>query len=1152
VGIKIFIGYSSSDEERIKFIRNEIKRAFRNAKIFSFTEERISSPEGLQKNADNSLREADFAVFIISKPSGQNLKREMETAANLLKKREIEGVYIFYSAQLSEREINEIYDLFTEDLPDGSKNPYVIPKQYTSDYGVAREIIRDIELALRERDFKDVEFDFFEVRREIIKKWGSISYRYVGRKKYENELKKLLMKDNGQAVVTGFRGMGGIGKTVLTLKVVNDLLQGGRIGGVIWFEVLKESSAEEMIIRTLLSIVKKIDGKKASLKLIKNHWEDIFFRLKKKNVLIVIDSAEQNEKTSRELLDTFGGYGIKTLVTSRKLIKPTLPLIQVDVMEEEEAINLFKRIHFESINDTQLSSVKKICKRLGYLPLAVELVAVKSRTIGIKKTLELLKEEGIGFLRDDHFDDERYQNFVDKVIRLHYDELAEDEKKLFLTIALFSSLKIDEILNIYRELWETPFYSRNEVLRGIRALFITSLVKRYGEEYSLHPLVREFALRMLEEKMGSSSSTIRSKILLSLLEIYSGKDWAFIERNLKDIEELVEYRYEKGDEKYLRHVVDLIRSFLFSKGYWKLLLKYYSRLIHDPNFQFEYAWLLDVKGEGEKSIRFFREILQKEKEHSHLWWWALYMLLKYTREEKSEEKLLYLTSLTRYLFKEKEWNYLRLLLGRLGAFYEWAGYPEVARNYYISALKIEFLIKGNLRNILVSYADLCELLKLTEPQNSFELAKRIKEFIENRKENEIHGFKERKLSSICDYVESGILSGNLNFEEAERLIREVETIEKELSLKPQSLYLKTLNHLFNGNFENAFGEREKINNDFLESLVKALEGKDFNYEHHRSRLRYANKLFLEGVKEIEIAKRGISDSILLKEHIRKGILKVIKAKNLKECFGISPVFENWYLGILRKGGIEVRSEDNEVKNKEMRIDIISSLRDNYLYIEPDWVSLTESSFPYTDEELLCEAHRVLNDYFEKKFYIEKLDRIYLYPLIFVKEDGSVPDGIQPSHFEATETELRRLVDFLFDIPDVENICRKFFGLSRNELRRKNWKDIKTNISLNEEDFKLLVGFSFTFKTFKEKKTFYKKAFSKREKFKKVLLKDVFISIKNNYFDEEEVKKFLLPAEQTIEIDRFEFEIDKKQNIKSTKSPQILEAPSSLWKKLVED
>ena len=85
MGIKVFIGYSSSDEEKVKSIRGKIKRAFRNAEIFSFTEERISSPEGLQKNADNSLRKADFAVFIISKPSGQNLKREMETAANLLK-----------------------------------------------------------------------------------------------------------------------------------------------------------------------------------------------------------------------------------------------------------------------------------------------------------------------------------------------------------------------------------------------------------------------------------------------------------------------------------------------------------------------------------------------------------------------------------------------------------------------------------------------------------------------------------------------------------------------------------------------------------------------------------------------------------------------------------------------------------------------------------------------------------------------------------------------------------------------------------------------------------------------------------------------------------------------------------------------------------
>ena len=109
------------------------------------------------------------------------------------------------------------------------------------------------------------------------------------------------------------------------------------------------------------------------------------------------------------------------------------------------------------------------------------------------------------------------------------------------------------------------------------------------------------------------------------------------------------------------------------------------------------------------------------------------MLLKYTREEKSEEKLLYLTSLTRYLFKEKEWNYLRLFLERLGAFYEWAGYPEVARNYYISALKIKFLIKDSLRNILVSYAHLRDLLKLIEPQNSFELAKKIKEFIESSK-----------------------------------------------------------------------------------------------------------------------------------------------------------------------------------------------------------------------------------------------------------------------------------------------------------------------------------------------------------------------------------------------------------------------------------
>ena len=917
--INIFIGSSIDSQERVNYIKNGLFNNFDNRiHIHYFLDGTSSSPVGLQTDADNYLKQkAHFAVFIISQKISNNILHEIKLATTLFRQGHLLGVYLYYLDK------NYLQNLYENNIID-TFNPFFIAKHYQSDDFVRYDIINQITQTLN-YDEIFIEFDFEKIRSEIESRFGEFISNYVRRVSYENDIKEKLLRDNKNVALVGCRGMGGIGKTVLALKVIKDLLDFHYINGVLWIEITKESTKDELLNNSFKKMIKSVKKIKqlnplqfqniSIYKFIKNeNFINIAARkLSRENIVVVVDSAEQNEETSKYLKNFFAGKGISILITSRKIFKG-ISFIEIYTMNDNEAIKLFKK-HCSSCSNEEL--IVKICERLGYHPLAIEFIANKSEILGIEEVYKQLIEKGIEFIKDDDADDERYKDFINQVIRIHYEPLDENSKKIFLTLSLLSEFSKEKLIKEHKEIWEID-YSNNELelFYNLEKLIKNSLIKKEENYYYLHPLIREFALKELENILKESSIELKSKIIKALLQVYNDSNWEFIRNNFLDIEDVLEYK--RKDLEYLKEMIKLLDNFLFSEGYVTLLIKYYDIL----NEKYEVAWHYCNNGDYNKALPYLKEVLNSEELLSTNWIWPIYLLSYFIKEEKKSEYLLFLYTILRYLIKENKWNEINIYLKRVGKIYEEWGYKDIALNYYISALKIKLTINKNKRNILVSYDNIINNLIDIDPNRAFLLAKQIKTFIEDKKNNEIYGYLGQKLVFLYYYTKIGILTGKLSKSEIEKNLEEIKKIEEKFGKNDITLYLNTLYNLFNKNFEEIKGYEDFENNEFLSTLIKALNKEDFEYLDYNSKERFANKLFFEGVKSIEKLRENLIDKSLLLDVADEAFRKIFRAKKIKEDLGIYPHFELWYLKYLKDNGIEVNEPKIEYIDFRDNIDIL--------------------------------------------------------------------------------------------------------------------------------------------------------------------------------------------------------------------------------------
>jgi predicted ATPase/DNA-binding CsgD family transcriptional regulator len=196
---------------------------------------------------------------------------------------------------------------------------------------------------------------------------------FIGRERDRQQLAEALTRSRLVSVV----GPGGIGKTRLALEVAADVRASFPAG--LWYVDLVPAVAAEDVLGLAL------DAASCEPQLGRSGVASLAARIGYGRALLVFDNAEHVlDATSRLIEDLLGRCAaLRTLVTSRsRLVLPFEHVYELPGLNsEDDAPALFRERAGRPEADHE--RVVSICERLGGLALAIELAAVRSRTLGL-------------------------------------------------------------------------------------------------------------------------------------------------------------------------------------------------------------------------------------------------------------------------------------------------------------------------------------------------------------------------------------------------------------------------------------------------------------------------------------------------------------------------------------------------------------------------------------------------------------------------------------------------------------------------------------------------------------------------------------------------------------------------------------------------
>jgi predicted ATPase/class 3 adenylate cyclase len=268
---------------------------------------------------------------------------------------------------------------------------------------------------------------------------------FIGRERELADIRKLL---EGTRLLTVL-GMGGLGKTRLSLQIAADALEKYPDG--VWFVDLapiKDGSLVPNAVAQILGIHEE-RGKTLTQTLCEH--------VKDHKLLFVLDNCEHLMAACASLADALlhGASELRILATSREALKirgeqayQLLPLkapdrnAGVEALLRSEAVQLFierARLHKPgfSLTERDAPAIADLCARLDGIPLALELAAARMRTLSIGEINARLNDRFKLLTGGSRVALERQQT-LRALVSWSYDLLQEREQTLLDRLSVFS------------------------------------------------------------------------------------------------------------------------------------------------------------------------------------------------------------------------------------------------------------------------------------------------------------------------------------------------------------------------------------------------------------------------------------------------------------------------------------------------------------------------------------------------------------------------------------------------------------------------------------------------------------------------------------------------------------------------------------------
>ena len=333
---------------------------------------------------------------------------------------------------------------------------------------------------------------------------------FIGR---EAELAQLRALVTGARLVT-LTGTGGVGKTRLALRLGAELLDGS--GDGVWFvDLAPLSSAGLVASRAAQVLGVKVSPDRVVLDALADALSD-------RKLLVVLDNCEHVVDEAASLVAELLARcpGVFVIATSREPLRiagehvyrvPSLsmPAEDADVPDElasSEAVQLFveraaqQRAGFALTSENALA-VGQVCRRLDGIPLAIELAAVRLRSMSVPD-LNARLDHRLALLKAGARTALPRQQTLHALIDWSFQLLAEPERIVLARLSVFAAGGFD--LDAAEAVCRGEDVSDYEVLDYLDALVDKSLVQADDSmgnvRYRLLETVREYASARLGER----------------------------------------------------------------------------------------------------------------------------------------------------------------------------------------------------------------------------------------------------------------------------------------------------------------------------------------------------------------------------------------------------------------------------------------------------------------------------------------------------------------------------------------------------------------------------------------------------------------------------------------------------------------------------
>ncbi|MEM9274245.1 MAG: tetratricopeptide repeat protein [Cyanobacteria bacterium P01_F01_bin.143] len=318
---------------------------------------------------------------------------------------------------------------------------------------------------------------------------SSSTDKFVGREKDLENLNQQLQRHN-QVVIAAVEGMGGVGKTELAIQYsLLNLQLKTYPGGICWLRSRDQDIGLQIVnfARTDLDLNPPEDLELPDR--VRWCWK----RWREGNTLIVLDDVKNYSDIKPYLPPQPSQF--KVLITTR--LKLDLPSsLYLAVLSEFNSLELLSQLVGSEKVEQELETAKELCQRLGYLPLALQLVGryVKEYEISLTEELQLLADKGLGHPSlEVPENDPAWTIDIKRGVKAAF-ELSWDELKKFkFAQELGCLLSLFALAPIPWSLVESAAVAQEkEELRYARVQLKKLHLLQSENGYQLHQLIQEF------------------------------------------------------------------------------------------------------------------------------------------------------------------------------------------------------------------------------------------------------------------------------------------------------------------------------------------------------------------------------------------------------------------------------------------------------------------------------------------------------------------------------------------------------------------------------------------------------------------------------------------------------------------------------------